>query len=122
MNISIQITLMFSHNSRNAPVCAPHNMINKIGVTHSAKLNESSEKYKLRRNWGRRRRRAGGRALPPVPLSALAIAHYDSGTVGYSNGTLTGARCDSRLFVAFCAFREDLHTISKETLRSLFTV
>ena len=65
MNISIQITLMFGHNSRNAPVCAPHNMINKIGVTHSAKLNESSEKYKLRRNWGRRRRRVGGRALPP---------------------------------------------------------
>ena len=58
-------------------------------------------------------------SLPPVPLSALAIAHYDSGTVGYSNGTLTGARCDSRLFVAF---REDLHTISKEALRSLFTV
>ena len=50
---------------------------------------------------GRRRRRAGGWALPPVPLSALAIAHYDSGTMGYSNGTLTGARCDSRLFVAF---------------------
>ena len=40
---------------------------------------------------GRRRRRDRGCLSPPVPLSPLAHAHYDSGTDGYAKGTLAGA-------------------------------
>ena len=44
---------------------------------------------------GRLRRRDRECLSPPVPLSPLAHAHYDSGTDGYAKGTLAGAvdRC-----------------------------